>query len=221
MSKRPIVWLDPDPLTVEPDELWDPVAVEWVPRPPESERGDFWTGVVYAMLAWLAGLLLGLFIAHQAVAAPRSAANVIPTVASGSGMPGASAPASSGNPSQPSGAPLGPSPSAGGTRLNGAPLEAYEGGRTGTIAWADESLGPRYLAVPIGPGHRVRICSARCVVMVSTDAGPNRERLQAGRIADLAVGVWERVCGLPRSAGLCLGSWTVVRSIATPPATDR
>lgn len=83
--------------------------------------------------------------------------------------------------------------------------------RQGDLAWADESHGPGYLAIPIGPGYRVRVCGpAACVVMRSTDAGPNHERLEAGRIADVAVGTWERICGVPRRFGLCPGSWTVV-----------
>ena len=82
-------------------------------------------------------------------------------------------------------------------------------GRQGLIAWAD--LGPAYLAIPLGPGHRVTICGpGGCLETVSTDAGPNRAMLKTGRIADLAPGLWEVVCGLPRSRGLCEGTWTVV-----------
>jgi hypothetical protein len=100
-------------------------------------------------------------------------------------------------------------------------------GRKGIIAYATIG-GPSYLAIPIGPGHRVKICGpAACWTTVSTDAGPNHERLVAGRIADVAVGQWERICGLPRTSGTCRGSWHTVDAgdvggpTVTPPATDR
>jgi len=93
--------------------------------------------------------------------------------------------------------------------LTSAPLEGLT--RSGIIAWADESLGPAYLAVPVGPGHRIRICSVGgCLTLTSTDAGPNRAMLREGRVADLAVGLWERIAGVDRSRGLIQGTWTVV-----------
>lgn len=65
-----------------------------------------------------------------------------------------------------------------------------------------------YLALPIGPGHLVRVCGpARCLTLVSTDAGPNRQSLLAGRIADVSVELFRKLSGLPASAGLFRGSW--------------
>jgi len=82
--------------------------------------------------------------------------------------------------------------------------------RQGTLWWAAESFGAAYLAIPIGPGHRVTVCGpADCVELVSTDAGPDLERQREGRIADVAVGLWERICGVDRRFGGCPGSWSV------------
>ena len=61
-----------------------------------------------------------------------------------------------------------------------------------------------YLALPRGAGITVRICGAGgCVTMRSTDAGPDLAMQRAGRVADLSDAVWQAVCGLPLSAGLC------------------
>lgn len=73
----------------------------------------------------------------------------------------------------------------------------------GIASWMPARFGPDYLALPAGPGYTVRICAARCLVMTSNDAGPDRAMQRAGRVADLAVEAWEYVCGLPRSRGLC------------------
>lgn len=95
-------------------------------------------------------------------------------------------------------------------------------GRDGAIAHTGSTTP--YLAIPLGPGVRVRICGpAACITATSTDGGPNRAMLLAGRIADLDIPRWERVCGVPASAGLCQGSWRVVGAEAprvTPPPTD-
>lgn len=92
--------------------------------------------------------------------------------------------------------------------------------RDGIIA--QSTLSADYLAIPIGPGKWVRICGpADCLERRSTDAGPNHDMLVAGRIADLNLSDWLTICGLPRDAGLCPGSWTLIgRPGATPPATD-
>ena len=82
--------------------------------------------------------------------------------------------------------------------------------RQGIVNWAGASHGPAYLALPIGPGHRVELCGpAGCLTLVSTDAGPDRERQRAGRIADLAVGLWESISGVPRGYGGFVGTWTL------------
>lgn len=67
-------------------------------------------------------------------------------------------------------------------------------------------VGPRYAAIPWGPGIRVRICAARCVTVVSADTGPSLAMQRAGRVADVSVELFERICGRPASAGLCQGT---------------
>lgn len=74
--------------------------------------------------------------------------------------------------------------------------------RSGIASWMPEKYGARYLALPQGPGHYVRICGVRCIRIRSMDTGPD-QRIVPGRIADLNVRLWEHVCGLPRSRGLC------------------
>jgi hypothetical protein len=95
-------------------------------------------------------------------------------------------------------------------------------GREGDIAHTGSS--GRYLAIPLGPGVRIRICGpAACLVATSTDAGPDHDMLEAGRIADLDVGRWELLCGMPARFGLCPGSWVVIGShtpAVTLPPTD-
>lgn len=110
--------------------------------------------------------------------------------------------------SAPSGAPPDPGTTA-------PPIDAWT--RQGIIAWAAPSHGPRYLAIPAGPGHDVVVCAVRCLRLISTDAGPDRAMQRAGRIGDLAVELWEHVCDVPRSAGLCeatIRPWRLPRGMA-------
>lgn len=75
---------------------------------------------------------------------------------------------------------------------------------SGLASWMPEFYGPAYLALPQGAGRRVRLCGAGgCLVMVSNDSGPSLAMQRLGRIADVAVLAWERICGVPRSIGLC------------------
>lgn len=63
-------------------------------------------------------------------------------------------------------------------------------------------FGRSYLALPEGPGHRVRICAKRCWTMTSTDAGPALFMQRKGRICDMNDWAWQYVTGLPLSRGL-------------------
>lgn len=63
-----------------------------------------------------------------------------------------------------------------------------------------------YAAIPWGRGIRVRICAAHCVTVVSADTGPSLAMQRAGRIADLSVALFVRICGLPASRGVCVGT---------------
>ncbi len=76
----------------------------------------------------------------------------------------------------------------------------------GTISGVASTYGPGWdgwLALPEGPGVRVRICGAGgCVVRTSTDAGPSLAMQRAGRIVDLDVPDFEAVCGCSWRTGL-------------------
>ncbi len=75
---------------------------------------------------------------------------------------------------------------------------------SGIASRMGSGFGRSYLALPEGPGHRVRICGdASCWTMTSTDAGPDLAMQRAGRVADLNDWVWHLVSGLPLSRGLC------------------
>lgn len=75
----------------------------------------------------------------------------------------------------------------------------------GTASYVRDSLGRYYLALPVGPGHRVQICGAGgCVTRTSSDKGPD-QRVFPERIADLSRIDFEDVCGLSpaRLYGTC------------------
>lgn len=94
-------------------------------------------------------------------------------------------------------------------------------GREGKISHMGAGFPDDYLALPIGPGHRVTVCGpSRCLSLTSTDAGPDREALEAGRIADVSVPLFERLCSCPASTGLFYGSWRVGGPGPTLPPTD-
>lgn len=96
-------------------------------------------------------------------------------------------------------------------------------GREGEITHiGDDHPWPEdYLAIPLGPGVQVRICGpAACADMVSTDAGPNRQKLLEGVIADVSWQRFETLCGVPARMGGCPGSWTVIGPRLTLPPTD-
>src|SRR5688572_26534534 len=87
------------------------------------------------------------------------------------------------------------------------PQADVQQGREGIVSHVGAGFPDDYLALPIGPGHRVTLCGpARCLSLTSTDAGPNREMLRAGRIADVSAPLFVRLCGCPASQGLFRGS---------------
>lgn len=93
-------------------------------------------------------------------------------------------------------------------------------GREGTIWYADASYPDDYLAIPIGPGIRVQVCGpARCLSLVSTDAGPNRAMLLRGRIADVSIPLFRRLCSCSESRGYFEGSWHVGPRMTLPPTS--
>jgi hypothetical protein len=71
-----------------------------------------------------------------------------------------------------------------------------------------------WLAWPGGPGWKLRVCGpAKCVVIVTTDAGPDRAMQRAGRVVDLDVATFERVAGAPWTIGLTKVTVTVLGRI--------
>lgn len=80
------------------------------------------------------------------------------------------------------------------------PLEAVT--REGIASWVG-GYGRDYLALPWGRGIRATICGpGGCWTGISTDVGPD-QRVHPDRVADLSPEVFELVCGVPRSYGLC------------------
>lgn len=76
----------------------------------------------------------------------------------------------------------------------------------GVASGIASTYGPGWtgaLAVPEGPGVRVRVCGpGGCVVRISTDAGPDLAMQRAGRVVDLDVPSFELVCGCGWRRGL-------------------
>jgi hypothetical protein len=92
--------------------------------------------------------------------------------------------------------------------------------RAGKISHMGSGFPDSYLALPIGRGVTVRICgAAACRTMTSNDVGPD-QRQHPDRIADVSASTFSELCGLPPSAGLCKGHWSIVddvRDMALPP----
>lgn len=145
-----------------------------------------------------ASLVTGLIVLSTATAAPWPAANVIPTGAEVLG------PASSGNLSQPTGAPpaLSPvAPPSGGRDFPPAAPPA----ELGIASWVG-GQGDDYLALPGGRGIHAEICGlgprGTCWTGVSTDVGPD-QRVFPERVADLSPLRFVEICGVPIYVGLC------------------
>jgi hypothetical protein len=98
----------------------------------------------------------------------------------------------------------------------------YESAETyqGIASQAGESHGPNYLAMREPRGTKARICGAGDCM---TDYGPSA-RIRPKRVADIAVGHWERITGLPRSRGLGQVTVTILSrphgATPTGPPTD-
>jgi hypothetical protein len=93
------------------------------------------------------------------------------------------------------------------------PVYHYEG----IASWMPAKYGRDYLAMRLPKGTVVTICGPggcwrNAVVM---DYGPSG-RIHPDRIADIAVGRWESICGVPKELGLCPVSVDVVRRVPLP-----
>ena len=68
-----------------------------------------------------------------------------------------------------------------------------------------------WIAWPGGPGWRLRVCGpGGCIVVVSTDAGPDLAMQRAGRVVDLDVPTFELVAGADWTIGLTRVTVTVI-----------
>lgn len=192
-QERPLIWIGGEYLDQRAYEVGRFDGMAATPR---------WRRIVVAILAALvAGIFIGRLVVPVAAAAPRTAQTTERV--------DLSAPSSAG----PSGAP----PTADGHQLDG-PRSVV-----GIASWVAPRYGSTYLALPDGPGHRVRICGrAACVTRTSTDAGPARFLQRQGRVADLSHADFARVCGCsPELVGLTHVTVFSVGATPTPPATDR
>lgn len=87
------------------------------------------------------------------------------------------------------------SPAAPSTGVSSSPAASVTGHLSGRASFMDPAYGPRYLALPGGPGITVTICSVeRCIRRTSTDAGPDLAMQRAGRVADLSFADFAFLC---------------------------
>ena len=117
-------------------------------------------------------------------------------------------------PSRPSGAPA-PSPAASavpGPRPTNAPSANVSA--PAHLSGMASTYGPGWngwIALPQGPGHTVRVCGrGGCLTVTSNDAGPSLARQREGRVIDLDVRAFEKVCGARWTIGLCPVTVTAV-----------
>lgn len=85
-------------------------------------------------------------------------------------------------------------------------------GETGTVSHYGSTC-PRCVALPFpwGPGWKVTIAGPGGTWKgVSNDMGPDRS---LHRVADLGVPIWEQICGVPASMGLCTATVTVTGKV--------
>lgn len=180
------------------------------PEPPDWRSGCTFL-LVAVIVAFIAGYLIGSASRPAQATTPATSAvesddrqalrlTLTPTVATASASRSAS-PEPTGTPHrQGTAVPVSPAPSPPPARATPKPTRVVKG----IASHMGSTQGFGYLALPQGPGHRVRICGAGgCVDRTSTDAGPDKAMQRAGRVADLYVGDFVTVCGKPASAGLC------------------
>ena len=204
--------LDTDPLTV-PDELWDPEAGAWVPRP----------SVLWALFLGVGiGLVFGVVVTASVLAArPETASepdrnNPANPIARTAGKNGPSASRAVSQPADHD------------TVVKSLPTqdpgEIGSAIESGIASYVNPGLGSRYLALPGGPGIRVTICgqeSGRCVDRVSTDAGPDLAMQRAGRVADVSYSDFGLLCQChPPDVGLLPVTVQYAPGNPTPPATE-
>ena len=90
----------------------------------------------------------------------------------------------------------------------------------GIASWVAPRYGKGYLAMRLPKGTHVTLSGPGGTwEAVVNDYGPAK---RTGRIADIAVGRWEDICGVPRSLGLCRVTAVITKRAAIAlPETDR
>lgn len=238
MSDRFERYLDPDPLTLDylapaivsdlrltHSERESRIAAAWYVAGREDEHRERGGALAGLLIVGLVGMLVGallVFGAAHVFAAPRAAQ---PATGDATGSVRA----------EQLGAPLAPASQPPGTlsaatsvesgAMPGAPQPTGGDGTaiaSGVIAYADPSLGDRYLALPGGPGQLVRICvGRRCLERTSTDAGPALFEQRAGRVADVSFRDFGTLCRCdPPSRGTMVATIEWIGAGATPPPTS-
>jgi hypothetical protein len=224
--------LDPDPLVpLDYDRIWaDGYSAGWQDAPEVRRPGERFRPL-RLVIVLATGIVIGILLAPAVrAAAPRSAPEpVVPaSVQESSGAPQPATPREAAV--IPAGVTVGP---VAGERnaepdrqLPGASQVPAAAPRVvhGIASFVGSRYGPRYLALPGGPGHRVTVCGrAGCVQRTSTDAGPALFLQRAGRVADLSRADFARVCGCsPELVGLTrvIVTYGQMGPAPTPPATD-
>ena len=106
------------------------------------------------------------------------------------------------------------------------PADSHAGGTAadvtleGIASWVAPRYGKSYLAMRLPKGTHVTLSGPGGTwEAVVNDYGPAK---RTGRIADIAVGRWEDICGVPRSLGLCRVTAVITKRAAIAlPETDR
>jgi len=186
-------------------------------RRPATVVCDHRPGVLAFLAAALSGAVVGglVVLALLLLAAPRPAAQATARVDLFPGL----------SPARLTEAPL---PRAGTTGVSSPArlrAELSDAVLDGLASHMGHGVPADYLALPWGSGVAVEICGpAACVRMRSTDAGPSLAMQRRGRVADLSVAVFERVCGCSSELGLVPVVVTRIASRAlsrpTLPPTD-
>jgi hypothetical protein len=216
---------------------WETARQHWV-RMGQPTRTRIPKGWIIAIAVGLVVWAVVLFAIVPSIATPRSAPDPTTSSPVGDVRPGPAGPSTpatgtsgralSGTPSldQPPDVPVLGAPGAHRAEVarvtapppESAPLDQVTLSGIATHMGNHPAAGPRYLALPMGPGWRVRICGpASCDTVTSTDAGPEKwlQRPPHNRIADLSTELFEQLCAPPKTSlaylGKCNISWTVER----------
>lgn len=197
---------DGDPLTLVEDHGYPLISVQTPNRPLTTSEirlirqayglglqcGQRERRLAPLVLVGLIGMALGFLLSGRVLAAPRPDLVTTPQPGASVAIGSVDAPArvqASTSPG-PTGVPSPSGPERSQPTADSAPA--------GIASFMAPSYGDAYLALPAGPGHRVRICSSglpdRCIERTSTDSGPDLAMQRDGRIADLSFADFKRVC---------------------------